>query len=358
MVFLRSLALTDFRCLRELALEPDPDGVTVVTGPNGTGKTSVLEAVAYLATQQSFRGVPREALVRTGAGAAVVHGVAVEGDRAVSIDAEVSLVARSRTLVNRQPVRRRADLDDALRATVFAPEDVEVVRGGPAARRRFLDDALALVAPRDALHADTVERVLRQRSALLKRSGGRLAGDVATTLDVWDERLADAGTLLAEARGRLLERLAPEATATVEQLTGTPTTVGLAYRRSWDGSLADALARGRADDLARGTTLVGPHRDEVELSLEGLPARTHASQGEQRTLALALRLAAHRLATERAGSPPVLLLDDVFSELDHARAGALLASVPPGQTLLTTAVPPPSDVPVAATVVLGRPGER
>jgi DNA replication and repair protein RecF len=357
-VYLRSLALTDFRCLRELLLEPDPEGVTVVTGANGTGKTSVLEAVAYLATQQSFRGVPREALVRVGATAAVVRGVAVEGERAVSIDAEVSTVARSRTLVNSQPVRRRSDLDDALRATVFAPEDTEVVRGGPAARRHFLDETLALVDPRQATHAETVERVLRQRSALLKRSGGRLVGDLATTLDVWDERLAEAGTALADARELLLGRLGPEATETVGQLTGTPTTVGLGYRRSWDGSLADALARGRADDLARGTTLVGPHRDEVGLDLDGLPARTHASQGEQRTLALALRLAAHRLAAARAGTPPVLLLDDVFSELDHGRASALLASVPPGQTLLTTAVPPPTAVPVAATVVLGRVGDR
>jgi DNA replication and repair protein RecF len=357
-VYLRSLAVTNFRCLRELVLEPDPDGVTVVTGPNGTGKTSVLEAVAYLATQQSFRGVPREALVRVGSAAAIVRGVAVEGERAVSIDAEVSTVARSRTLVNRQPVRRRADLDDALRATVFSPEDTEVVRGGPAARRRFLDETLALIEPRQAVHAEIVERVLRQRSALLKRSGGRLVGELATTLDVWDQRLAESGTALADARERLLERLAPEATETVGQLTGTRAAVGLCYRRSWDGSLADALALGRSDDLARGTTLVGPHRDEVGLDLDGLPARTHASQGEQRTLALALRLAAHRLAAERAGSPPVLLLDDVFSELDLDRAGALLASVPPGQTLLTTAVPPPPAVPVAATVVLGKVGER
>ncbi|MGC8463299.1 MAG: DNA replication/repair protein RecF [Acidimicrobiales bacterium] len=353
-MYLRSLTLTDFRCLRELSFEPDPEGVTVVTGPNGTGKTSVLEAIAYLATQQSFRGVPRESLVRVGATAAVVRGVAVAGERSVSVDAEVSLSTRSRMLVNGQPVRRRSDLDDGVQATVFTPEDTEVVRGGPAARRRFLDDAVALVAPLEAVHIETVERVLRQRAALLKRSRGHLNGDLATTLDVWDQRLAAAGSALSEARERVLSALAPEATETVAQLTGSRAAVGLTYRRSWNGSLEDALAAGRADDLVRGTTLVGPHRDDVELTLDGLAARTHASQGEQRTLALALRLATHRLATYRLATPPVLLLDDVFSELDHHRAASLLASVPPGQTLLTTAVPPPPTVPVAATIVLGQ----
>ena len=339
-----SLTITDFRNISGLHLEPDPRGTTVITGLNGAGKTSVLEAVAYLATLNSFRHSPKEALIRRGAESAILRAQTVVDGRDLTIEAEVSAAGRSRTQVNRQPVRRRIDLHDALRTTVFSPEDIGMVRGGPAERRRFLDETLAVVEPKAARSSEEVEKILRQRSALLRRSGRRLSEEAAVTLDVWDDRLDAAGTTLVEARESLVDDLTPLVAAHYARLAGRPTAVALGYRRSWSGRLLEALGGSRAADLERGVSTIGPHRDEMELSLEGLPGRTHASQGEQRSLALALQLAAHQLATERLGSAPVLLLDDVFSELDPLRSRALLDGLPPGQTLLTTALAPPEEV--------------
>ena len=348
-----SLHVENFRCFTEAALDPDPEGTTVITGRNGVGKTSLLEAVAYLATLQSFRGSPKEAMVRAGAEQAFLRAETVVGERALSVEAELSTVGRSRTMVNRQAVRRRSDLHQAIRATVFSPEDIAVVRGPPSERRRFLDGVLDVVDQRSASLSDDVDRILRQRAALLRQSNRRLSPEVAATLDVWDSRLAEAGGALADAREALTQRLQPLATEHYARLAGEDGPVPLAYRRSWDGSLEEALAASRDDDVRRGVTLVGPHRDDLELLLAGLPTRTHSSQGEQRSVALALRLAAHQLATDRLGSAPVLLLDDVFSELDPFRSRALLAGLPPGQALLTTALPPPPEVDAAKTFVVG-----
>lgn len=354
---LASLEVTDFRTVTAAVIELDPEGTTVITGDNGVGKTSLLEATAYLATLQSFRGSPKEALVRQGAERAVLRAhTEVEG-RAITIEAEIVAGGRGRTLVNRQPVRRRADLHEALRVTIFSPEDISVVRGGPGERRSFLDDTLSVVDPRTARAVEEVEKILRQRAALLRSAGRTLDADAATTLDVWDHRLDEQGTRLVEAREDLVRRLAPLAARHYARLAGGEVAVGMTYARSWDGSLADALARSRAGDLARGVTSSGPHRDELELTLAGMPARTHASQGEQRSLALALQLAAHELATTTLGTAPVLLLDDVFSELDPHRSRALLAGLPPGQSVLTTAQPAPDEV-RASRVYRVEPGGR
>jgi len=348
-VHLVSLAVTDFRNLADTVIELDPEGTTVITGRNGAGKTSLLEAAGYLATLQSFRGSPREALVRRGTERAILRAETSVEDRTLTIEAEVLANGRSRTQVNRQLVRRRGDLHEALRVTVFSPEDIGVVRAGPADRRRFLDETLAVVDPKAARSAEEVDKVLRQRSALLRTAGRTLRSDAAVTLDVWDARLDESGTRLVEAREQLVEQLAPLAARHYARLAGAPTEIGLAYQRSWSGCLAEALLEARDRDVQRGVSTVGPHRDELELTLVGLPSRTHASQGEQRSLALALQLAAHELATLRLGTAPVLLLDDVFSELDPQRSRALLDGLPPGQTLLTTAQPAPPEV-VAAKV--------
>ena len=344
-----SLAVTDFRNLADMVIELDPEGTTVITGRNGAGKTSLLEAAGYLATLQSFRGSPREALVRRGTERAILRAETRVEERTLTIEAEVSANGRSRTQVNRQVVRRRGDLHEALRVTVFSPEDIGVVRAGPADRRRFLDETLAVVDPKAARSAEEADKVLRQRSALLRTAGRTLRTDAAVTLDVWDARLDESGTRLVEAREQLVEQLAPLVARHYARLAGAPTEIGLAYQRSWSGPLAEALLEARDRDVQRGVSTVGPHRDELELTLAGLPSRTHASQGEQRSLALALQLAAHELATLRLGTAPVLLLDDVFSELDPLRSRALLEGLPPGQTLLTTAQPAPPEV-VAAKV--------
>ncbi len=347
-----SVTVADFRNITEIVLEPDPEGMTLITGSNGAGKTSVLEAVGYLSTLQSFRGTPRDALVRRGADRAILRCQTRVGDRSLVVEAELSTAGRSRTQVNRQAVHRRVDLHDALRTTVFSPDGIGVVRGGPAERRRFLDDTLGVVDPKADRAAEDLERILRQRSALLRTVGRRLDPDSARTLDVWDTRLAESGTALVEARESVVDQITPLVQVHYSQLAGVETPVGLSYRRSWSGPLEEAVVAARTEDLARGVSTVGPHRDELELTLSGMPGRTHASQGEQRSLALALRLAAHQLATERLGSPPVLLLDDVFSELDPSRSRALLAALPAGQALLTTALPAPPEVSVARVYTL------
>ena len=333
-----ALWLADFRNYEAAELRPAP-GLTALVGANGEGKTNLLEAIGWLATLSSFRGAPGEALVRSGAGAGVVRAEVVgAGERKVLLEAELHPSGPDRVLVNRQPLRRARDLLGSLRVSVFSPDDLALVKGGPAERRRLLDDALVACAPRiDALRAD-LDRVLRQRGSLLKQAGGRATPEVVATHDVWDAKLSALGEDLARARERLVERLAPRVAQAYDRVASAAADVTLAYEAPWRSvGLAAAVAAARADDLRRGVSTVGPHRDELALAVAGLPARTHASQGEQRSLALALRLAVHDVVAEVTDSPPVLLLDDVFSELDPARAAALLDALPPGQALLTTA---------------------
>jgi DNA replication and repair protein RecF len=329
--------LTDVRSYSTADIELAP-GLTALLGDNGQGKTNVLEAIAWLATLASFRGAPTDAMVRQGAERAVIRAEGEREGRRILIEAELVPGGRNRVLVNRQPLKRARDLLGVLRVTVFAPDDLELVKGGPGERRRFLDDALVASHPRyDALRGE-VDKVLRQRNALLKGAGGRLDESASFTLDVFDAKLVEAGGKLASARQNLLARLAPVLAETYDAVANRPAEVTATYVADWAGAgLAGALSAARRDDLRRGVSTVGPHRDDVDLRLGDLPARTHASQGEQRSLALALRLAAHRVITEVTGSAPVLLLDDVFSELDPDRSDALLANLPPGQTLLTSA---------------------
>jgi DNA replication and repair protein RecF len=377
-MYLEHLALTDFRSYVDAEFGPAPTGITVVTGPNGAGKTNLVEAVAYLSTLRSLRGAPPAALVRSGAGSgggsdggsgvAVVRSRVRHGARLLTIDAELHAVGRDRVQVNGQPLRRTRDLLGALQVTVFSPDDLALVKGSPGERRSYLDDLLVALQPRrDSLLLE-LERVLKQRNALLKsvfstgwRPGRALPEDVRVTLDVWDSKLAEVGEALAAARTALAADLSPlvaEAYAALAAGSAAPSRlpIRLSYEMSWPGPLAAALAAARDDDLRRGVTTVGPQRDDLLLSIGGLPARTHASQGEQRTLALALRLAGHRLLAAAIDSSPVLLLDDVFSELDPARADALLANLPAlsdTQAILTTAGALPAGA-AAAGVVAAR----
>ena len=392
----RTLWLTDFRSYTSTQLDLAP-GLTAVVGANGEGKTNLLEALAWLATLSSFRGAPTDALVRWGAPFAVVRALAEREGRELLVEAQLQANGRNRVLVNRQPLRRARDLLGSLRVSVFSPDDLGIVKDGPGERRRFLDDALVSLHPRNDALRSAVDKVLRQRNALLRQTGGRLDESTAFTLDVWDAKLAEAGAALAATRLDLLDLVGPVLAATYDALARRPARVEARYEAAWAGSpaalpddpavgagngaiaapgapttgpaaappgppgaaraslgtdtrrgalttaLADALAAARTEDVRRGVSTVGPHRDELALSIGGAPARTQASQGEQRTLALALRLAAHHVVTAEAGSPPVLLLDDVFSELDPERSAALLAHLPAGQTLLTTASGLPPD---------------
>jgi DNA replication and repair protein RecF len=342
-VHLDRLWLTDFRNYASAELVPAVTGLTVITGSNGEGKTNLLEAVGYLASLKSFRGAPAEALVRVGAPHAIVRAEAHREGRNLLLEAELRPAGRDRVQVNRQPLRRTRELLGALQATVFSPDDLVLVKGGPQGRRDYLDDLLVALHPRhDALRSD-LDRILRQRNALLKQAGGRLSPDIASTLDVWDAKLDAVGTEAATSRHALVEQLQPLVGAVYDRVAERAAHVKLAYQRSWTGPLRDALLAARNDDVRRGVTTVGPHRDELFCTIGGLPARTHASQGEQRSLALALRLAGHQAVTDRVDSAPVLLLDDVFSELDPDRCEAFLQAMPPGQALLTTSSALPAE---------------
>ena len=330
------LWLQDFRSYESLELPLDV-GLTAIVGANGVGKTNLLEALGLLATLKSFRGAPTESLIRRGAETAIVRAEGVRDDRDVLIELELGR-RRSRAQVNRQRLQRSRDLLGALRITVFAPDDLALVKDGPSIRRGYLDDVLVALDPRvDAVLRD-VDRILKQRNALLRQSHGRLDEAALATLDVWDAKLAATGTELTGRREALVDRLLPLVAQSYEVLAGQPVPVGADYLRSWTtDTMAEALAAERQTDVRRGVTSIGPHRDELALTLKGLSARTEASQGEQRTLALALRLAGHLLVSEVLGEPPLLLLDDVLSELDPDRSSALLTNLPVGQTVITSA---------------------
>ena len=348
------LWLTDFRCLRDIDVEL-ASGLTVLQGANGQGKTSLLEAIGWIARARSFRGVTDAMLVRSGASEAIVRAEVTTSGRQQLFEAEIRATGRNRILCNRQTVTRARDLHGLLRVTVFAPDDLTLVKGGPSERRDFLDELLAMLAARyDAARSD-FERVLKQRNALL-RSGVR-DEEGRVTLDVFDEQLVLAGAELTRGRLRLLERLVPAVATAYETLAldqrpisaaylseSSPVPLTAADADAIEDQLRETLTRRRRAEIERGLTLVGPHRDELQLMIDGLDARYQASQGEQRTLALALRLAGHVVVRELAGAAPVLLLDDVFSELDAQRAAALVRNLPPGQTLLTTAGALPPDV--------------
>lgn len=343
-MLVRSLELIDFRNYRSARLSFEA-GTTAVVGDNGQGKTNLAESLGYLATLDSFRGAPVEALIRTGADSAIVRAEVCHDDgRELLIEAEIARSGRNRVMVNRQRLVRSRELLGFLRVSVFSPDDLALVKGGPTERRRFMDDSLvALAIKHDAMRLE-IERVLKQRNSLLKQAAGRLNTETELTLDVWDAKLAQSGDQFGHSRATLIARLTPAVIEAYEQLAGTATPIELIYEPAWRRTgLLRALEVARGDDVRRGSSTVGPHRDDVDLSINGLPARTHASQGEQRCLALALRLAAHRLIADKVGTPPILVLDDVLSELDPSRASALLRHLPRGQVLITTAGSLPDD---------------
>ena len=359
---LRTLWLRSFRSYSEAVFSFAP-GLTVVHGDNGAGKTNLLEAVGYLAMLGSFRGAPTDALVQIDAASAVVRGECRIGERTVLVEAEITPGGRSRVLINKQPLRRSATAHEGLSVSVFSPDDLVMVKGGPSHRRALLDGCAAMLHPRNAEHLADLDRVLRQRNALLKQSGGRLTAEIGFTLDVWDAKLASLGTSVGETRADLVDRLRPYAAVAYADIADRSVPIGLDYSAPWmaaSGGLAGALAEGRREDVRRGVSLVGPHRDDVDVRVEGRPSRTHASQGEQRSLALALRLGAHRLLAEQHGTPPLLLLDDVFSELDPGRCDALIRHLPPGQALLATAgaVPAAAQVEARMRIVRDETGSR
>ena len=342
-MYLRRLAVADFRSWEQAELDLAP-GVTVLLGPNGVGKTNLVEAVGYLATLGSHRVATDAPLIRRGAARAVVRGLVVHAGRELGVELEITAGKANRARVNRAPVARPRDVLGILRTVLFAPEDLALVRGDPSERRRFLDDLLVARFPRYAAVRADYERVLRQRSALLKtaRSGGDLR-----TLDVWDGHLAEHGAALLAGRLELVTALAPLAAEAFAEIAPSSEPIAAEYRCSLDGELAPdpaeleqrllaAFAQVRRQEVERGVCLVGPHRDDLELRLGPGPAKGYASHGESWALALALRLASYRLL-QADDVEPVLILDDVFAELDVRRREALAAVAKRAEQVLVTA---------------------
>ncbi|MDF2967391.1 MAG: recF [Nocardioidaceae bacterium] len=351
------LSLRDFRSYAEVDVPLTP-GATAFVGPNGQGKTNLVEAVDYLATLTSHRVATDTPLVRVGADSAVVRARVVRDGREALLEVELVPGGSNRARVNRAPLPRVRELLGLFRSVVFSPEDLTLVKGDPVERRRFLDQLLVARAPRLAGVRADYDRVLRQRNTLLKSAGGSRrsssAGESALrTLDAWDAHLARTGAELLAERLRLVELLRPLVDARYRDVAasalGHRTTVSMAYAPSFPlpeqvtvdrdelhAAMLAELANRRGDELDRGVTLVGPHRDELQLGIGDLPARGYASHGESWSLALSLRLASYDLQRSD-GEDPVLVLDDVFAELDSDRRHRLASSVEAAEQVLVTA---------------------
>ena len=353
-MYVRHLALTDFRSWARVELELEP-GRTVFVGSNGFGKTNLVEALWYSATLGSHRVASDAPLIRAGAERAVVSTIVVNDGRELAVDLDITSGRANKARLNRSPVRSAREILGVLRAVLFAPEDLALVRGDPGERRRYLDELATTRRPRIAAVRADYDKVVRQRTALLKTaSGARFRGDrgALETLDVWDGHLAHHGAQLIAARVALVHELAPEVEKAYQLLAPASRPAAVRYRSGvevveaeaaagnsdvevFEAALLDALSRRRDAELERGVCLVGPHRDDLELRLGDQPAKGFASHGESWSMALALRLAAYELLRAE-GSDPVLLLDDVFAELDTARRQALAQVAASAEQVLVT----------------------
>lgn len=372
-MYIRHLSLVDFRSWPrvEVPLAPGP---TVLIGRNGAGKTNLVEAIGFMSTLGSHRVAGDAPLIRRGAERAQVAVAVVSAGRELTVEVEITSGKANKARINKSQQRRARDILGIVRTVLFAPEDLELVRGDPADRRRFLDELLVMRAPRLAGVKSDYDKILRQRSTLLKSAGAaRRSGSQLATLDVWDEHLAAAGSELLAARLQLVDELRGHVAATYAEIASDAAGADIAYRSalfdspdvydeydaptsasaalppqgrdpaSLAAAMRAAMLRLRSAELDRGVCLVGPHRDDLSIELHGGPAKGFASHGESWSLALALRLASYRLLCDD-GVEPILILDDVFAELDAARRDTL-AAIAAGaeQVLITAAVA--SDVP-------------
>jgi DNA replication and repair protein RecF len=353
-----ALELVDFRSYEHVAVTLTP-GATTFLGRNGQGKTNLVEALGYLATLGSHRVSSDTPLVRLGADHAVVRAAVVRDGRQLLLEIEIKPGSSNRARINRSPLPRSRELLGVLRLVTFAPEDLALVRGDPDQRRRFLDELVVLRTPRMAGVRADYDRVLRQRNTLLRTAAAARGGRDLSTLEVWDEHLAAVGAEVLEARLALVRALAPHVAEAYDQLAPAGARAGLGYRSSLNDDLdllseehdreqlsrllAEGLSRVRPKEVERGVSLVGPHRDDLVLELGPLPAKGYASHGESWSFALALKLASFRLL-RTDGDDPVLVLDDVFAELDDGRRERLAALVTEAEQVLITAAVP-GDVP-------------
>jgi DNA replication and repair protein RecF len=358
-MFVDYLQLADFRSYEAVDVSLGA-GVRIFVGANGQGKTNLVEAIEYLSTLSSHRVSSDQPLVRAGAERAVVRARVQAGlgdPRQLQLELEITPGKANRAQLNRSPLRRARELVGVLRTVVFAPDNLSIVKGDPSERRRFLDDLVVSRWPRLAAVRADYERALRQRNTLLKSLGGRVRGpntshEVESTLHVWDTHLADAGGDLLQARLTTLADLAPHVHKAYAEIAPTNNDATAEYKASIDVSgltsghgaaradlaqaMLHAMSNMRSEEIARGLSLIGPHRDDITLTLGMLPARGYASHGESWSFALALKLGSFSLL-RADGIEPILVLDDVFAELDTTRRERLAAAVSAAEQVLVTA---------------------
>lgn len=363
-MFVTELQLTDFRNYATASLDLS-SGVTVFVGSNGQGKTNLVEAVEYLSTMSSHRVAGTAPLIRAGAESAIVRArvqAGREDERLVTLELEITTGRSNVARLNRAPLARPRDLIGALRTVVFSPVDLSIVRGDPSDRRGWLDSLVVTRWPRMAGVRLDLDRVLKQRNALLKSMSGRslrpAAGDEELTLEVWNDQLAAIGAELLHARLDTLADVLPHAQQAYETIAPVNNRIDAQYKTSLDlGGVSSAsdvraelqqrllagMERMRAEEIRRGVTLIGPQRDDVELSIGALPAKGYASHGESWSLALSLKLGGFSLVRDD-GVEPVLVLDDVFAELDADRRTRLAEVIGDAEQVLISAAVG-SDVP-------------
>ena len=372
-MYVRHLSVSNFRSYESAELPLSP-GITTLVGLNGQGKTNLVEAIGYLATLSSHRVANDQPLVRFGASQAVIRGVVVRDGRETLVELELNPGRANRARLGRSPMQRPREVLGTLRTVLFAPEDLALVKGDPSERRRFLDELLVARQPRWAGVRSDYDKVLRQRNALLKsaapvlRRGTRSrpvpaeeAGDDARaaalhTLDIWNDHLATVGSQLLYARLRLLRDLGPYLSKAYDEVSAGQSDARVSYKSSLREEVAASIAAGevpeaeelraqilaaleeaRPREVERGVSLVGPHRDDVVLTLGELPAKGYASHGESWSFALGLKLAAYQLLRHDLGEDPVLILDDVFAELDSGRRERLATMIADCEQVLITA---------------------
>ncbi|MDA8116714.1 MAG: DNA replication and repair protein RecF [Actinomycetota bacterium] len=331
------MQITDFRNIASMRLEPAPVGVTAITGSNGQGKSSIIEAISYALSGRSFRNARKESMVRKGCDQAVVRvGLAVAG-RQVLVELAVRKGTSDSLLLNHNAAAR-GEVARLAPLTIFTPRDIDIIAGPPSERRDFIDNALTVLGPRAAEAVENYDTLLRHRTSILRQISATNSSSLGEMLDVFDEQLAEAGERLARMRLSLLARIEPVLSHLYAGISGKSDTVSLSYSSTWGQDLREAMTRSRGEDLRRGATSVGPHRDDVAFSLNGLDARYEASQGEQRTLAFSLKMGLHEMVRDRIGEDPIVLLDDVFSELDRSRSDKVLETAKVAQVMVTTSI--------------------
>ena len=358
-MWVSQLSLTDFRSYPEVSIDLLP-GVTTFVGSNGQGKTNLVEAIAYIATLGSHRVASDAPLVRFESSQGIIRCSVSANDRQALVEIAILPGRANKARINRSPVPRVRDVLGILRVVVFAPEDLALVKGEPSDRRRFLDELLVQRSPRLAGTISDLERVLKQRNALLKSAAAARrdpSEEVLRTLHVWDGQLAAFGAEITVARLELLDALAPMAVrdyahiaqdsstalalqylSSLESCLGDQLPLASRDRQAWSEALLAAADLRRQEELRRGLTLIGPQRDDFSIRLGPIPAKGYASHGESWSIALALRLAAFDVL-KSDGEDPVLILDDVFAELDVARRQRLAERlVGANQVLITAAV--------------------